>query len=125
MVSFPRQGPPEAHRDHMSVVGLKNAVAKLVSPGASKLPGTYGSMDSDATRVGDVNVNGSGSGSGTKYDNGNDIEASVDGGEREGLFSNVDPRVISDLIIGLSDGLTVPFALTAGLSSLGDAKLVK
>lgn len=28
------------------------------------------------------------------------------------------------MIIGLSDGLTVPFALTAGLSSLGDAKLV-
>lgn len=34
------------------------------------------------------------------------------------------PRVVSDIIIGLSDGLTVPFALTAGLSSLGDAKLV-
>lgn len=31
---------------------------------------------------------------------------------------------MSDLIIGLSDGLTVPFALTAGLSSLGDTKLV-
>lgn len=27
-------------------------------------------------------------------------------------------------IIGLSDGLTVPFALTAGLSSLGSSKLV-
>ena len=27
-------------------------------------------------------------------------------------------------VIGLSDGLTVPFALTAGLSGLGDAKLV-
>ena len=27
-------------------------------------------------------------------------------------------------IIGLSDGLTVPFALTAGLSSLGTSKLV-
>ena len=27
-------------------------------------------------------------------------------------------------VIGLSDGLTVPFALTAGLSSLGDSKLV-
>ena len=27
-------------------------------------------------------------------------------------------------IIGLSDGLTVPFALTAGLSSLGESKLV-
>lgn len=38
--------------------------------------------------------------------------------------SLVDPRVMSDIIIGLSDGLTVPFALTAGLSSLGDSRLV-
>lgn len=36
----------------------------------------------------------------------------------------VNPRVMSDMIIGLSDGLTVPFALTAGLSSLGDSRLV-
>lgn len=36
----------------------------------------------------------------------------------------VPPRVLSDAIIGLSDGLTVPFALTAGLSSLGDSKIV-
>ncbi|KIW79966.1 hypothetical protein Z517_06581 [Fonsecaea pedrosoi CBS 271.37] len=35
-----------------------------------------------------------------------------------------DSRVISDAIIGLSDGLTVPFALTAGLSALGDTKVV-
>lgn len=27
-------------------------------------------------------------------------------------------------VIGLSDGLTVPFALTAGLASLGDSKVV-
>lgn len=40
------------------------------------------------------------------------------------LIHNVDPRVMSDLIIGLSDGLTVPFALTAGLSSLGDSRFV-
>lgn len=40
------------------------------------------------------------------------------------LFGNFDPRVMSDIIIGLSDGLTVPFALTAGLSSLGSSKLV-
>ncbi|GMF03967.1 unnamed protein product [[Candida] boidinii] len=40
------------------------------------------------------------------------------------FLNNVDPRVMSDLIIGLSDGLTVPFALTAGLSSLGDTRLV-
>ncbi|KAK3689268.1 VIT family-domain-containing protein [Podospora appendiculata] len=32
--------------------------------------------------------------------------------------------VLRDLIIGFSDGLTVPFALTAGLSSLGSTKLV-
>ncbi|KAI9892840.1 MAG: hypothetical protein M1814_000999 [Vezdaea aestivalis] len=32
--------------------------------------------------------------------------------------------VIRDSIIGFADGLTVPFALTAGLSSLGSSKLV-
>ena len=31
---------------------------------------------------------------------------------------------MSDFTIGLSDGLTVPFALTAGLSALGDARVV-
>ena len=34
------------------------------------------------------------------------------------------PRALSDFTIGLSDGLTVPFALTAGLSALGDARVV-
>lgn len=32
--------------------------------------------------------------------------------------------ILRDIIIGFSDGLTVPFALTAGLSSLGNTKLV-
>jgi len=36
----------------------------------------------------------------------------------------IDPDVVRDIVIGLSDGLTVPFALTAGLSSLGESKLV-
>ena len=36
----------------------------------------------------------------------------------------ISPRIISDATIGLSDGLTVPFALTAGLSALGDTKVV-
>ncbi|KAK9358858.1 VIT family-domain-containing protein [Lipomyces starkeyi] len=35
-----------------------------------------------------------------------------------------DARVVSDAIIGLSDGMTVPFALTAGLSTLEDTKVV-
>ncbi|KAL8932648.1 MAG: hypothetical protein Q9216_006743 [Gyalolechia sp. 2 TL-2023] len=34
-------------------------------------------------------------------------------------------RMISDAIIGLSDGMTVPFALTAGLSSFGDTRIVQ
>lgn len=33
-------------------------------------------------------------------------------------------RIVSDATIGLSDGLTVPFALTAGLSALGSTKMV-
>lgn len=36
----------------------------------------------------------------------------------------IDARVVSDAIIGLSDGLTVPFALTAGLSALGNTNVV-
>ncbi|PNS17357.1 Vacuolar iron transporter 1 [Sphaceloma murrayae] len=35
-----------------------------------------------------------------------------------------DPVLLRDFIIGFSDGLTVPFALTAGLSSLGSSRLV-
>ncbi|KAI7236543.1 hypothetical protein KC330_g3698 [Hortaea werneckii] len=38
--------------------------------------------------------------------------------------ARINPRIISDATIGLSDGLTVPFALTAGLSALGDSKVV-
>lgn len=40
------------------------------------------------------------------------------------LLRRIDPRIISDATIGLSDGLTVPFALTAGLSALGNTQLV-
>jgi VIT1/CCC1 family predicted Fe2+/Mn2+ transporter len=32
--------------------------------------------------------------------------------------------VIRDITIGFTDGITVPFALTAGLSSLGSSKIV-
>lgn len=34
------------------------------------------------------------------------------------------PRIVSDIVIGLSDGLQVPFALAAGLSSLGSNRIV-
>ena len=33
-------------------------------------------------------------------------------------------RVVQDAILGISDGMTVPFALTAGLSTLGNTRLV-
>ncbi|EAU84122.1 membrane fraction protein [Coprinopsis cinerea okayama7 len=36
----------------------------------------------------------------------------------------IDPDVVRDVVIGLSDGLTVPFALAAGLASLGESRLV-
>lgn len=45
-----------------------------------------------------------------------------------GFWSNwrirLDARIVSDAILGLSDGLTVPFALTAGLTALGDTRVV-
>lgn len=44
--------------------------------------------------------------------------------QREKRRPAVDARIVSDAIIGLSDGLTVPFALTAGLSALGDTRVV-
>lgn len=34
------------------------------------------------------------------------------------------PEVVRDFIIGFADGITVPFALAAGLSSLGDTRIV-
>lgn len=127
----------------MSIVGLKNAIVSAVS-GSGSRPGA-GREDSAKLVSGGSNVYGStgiasnaGAGSGGGNDNGGDGDGgssknayneSESGSSNEstgmsGLFNSVDPRVISDLIIGLSDGLTVPFALTAGLSSLGDSKLV-
>ena len=38
--------------------------------------------------------------------------------------SRLNARLIADATIGLSDGLTVPFALTSGLSTLGSTKVV-
>jgi VIT1/CCC1 family predicted Fe2+/Mn2+ transporter len=39
-------------------------------------------------------------------------------------FRTIGADLPTHSVIGLSDGLTVPFALTAGLSSLGESKLV-
>jgi vacuolar iron transporter family protein len=52
------------------------------------------------------------------------VTRSVNIKERPSKRFNVDRRIISDAILGLSDGLTVPFALSAGLSSLGTTRVV-
>ncbi|KAF2020391.1 DUF125-domain-containing protein [Aaosphaeria arxii CBS 175.79] len=44
---------------------------------------------------------------------------------REATRPNMfDSRTVSDATVGLADGLTVPFALTAGLSALGNPQVV-
>ncbi|TGZ81310.1 DUF125-domain-containing protein [Ascodesmis nigricans] len=45
-------------------------------------------------------------------------------GHENGHSKWLSPRAVSDAIIGLSDGLTVPFALTAGLSAFNDTRVV-
>jgi vacuolar iron transporter family protein len=56
--------------------------------------------------------------------NGNaDLEPQTSHRESHGGSSNF-TDVLRDMIIGFADGLTVPFALTAGLSSLNSTKLV-
>lgn len=105
----------------MSIVGVKKVVSHLL--------GKKGDSNEESLLSGN-----SSEGYGTRRnDNENNIQsspsvASFKSDEREessgNLFGSFDPRFVSDLIIGLSDGLTVPFALTAGLSSLGDTSLV-
>ncbi|KAJ6093153.1 Vacuolar iron transporter cccA [Penicillium sp. IBT 16267x] len=57
------------------------------------------------------------------------LNPDVEAGEKQQVTEKkssrwIDGRTVSDAIIGLSDGMTVPFALTAGLSALGDTKVV-
>ncbi|CAR25855.1 ZYRO0A09680p [Zygosaccharomyces rouxii] len=131
----------------MSIVAIKNAVSDYVSskkdsgktaPLLTNDNGSHTSHNAYGSTNGDLeNGNGTssqGNNNGKHNSSGSDRDADTLGGSSDnnnrngnsngGLFNNVDPRVISDLVIGLSDGLTVPFALTAGLSSLGDSKLV-
>ncbi|KAL8724096.1 MAG: hypothetical protein Q9181_006985 [Wetmoreana brouardii] len=53
------------------------------------------------------------------------IEASIRRGFLAVKGFRPTPRMISDAIIGLADGMTVPFALTAGLSTLGNTHIVQ
>ncbi|ODQ64496.1 DUF125-domain-containing protein [Nadsonia fulvescens var. elongata DSM 6958] len=116
----------------MSFVSIKNAVSKRLSTQDSsssserllptternrsnQSPSHYDSFEDNA-------VNNAG------MDNSEDRSTTTSktaSSDSSGYSSGyVPPRVMSDAIIGLSDGLTVPFALTAGLSGLGDSKVV-
>ena len=55
-----------------------------------------------------------------------DLEGQQDGNQPAARWCRLvlNDRIISDATLGLSDGMTVPFALTAGLSSFGNARLV-
>lgn len=121
----------------MSLVALKNILkAKLFPSNNDNISQSNSAVLIDNNNNNNNISNNANQGYGT-YDNNNainDMESNIDNvysdsfldekDENNGFFNSVDPRMISDLIIGLSDGLTVPFALTAGLSSLGDSKVV-
>lgn len=126
----------------MSLVALKNAII------SNFIPNNNGSNSNSNSRNGSrsfksnspslmngndqnndygTNINNSSSNDDDPEANMNNVYSNNYMDEKDedlGFFNSIDPRMISDLIIGLSDGLTVPFALTAGLSSLGDSKVV-
>lgn len=115
----------------MSIVAIKNQIGKLLKKSTSEEElsrieesllnnnnNPYGSTDNGGDRAQDAVVEEAIMNAAKANLNESDDE------EAQGILNKFDPRVMSDIIIGLSDGLTVPFALTAGLSSLGNSKLV-
>lgn len=113
----------------MSFVALKNSIGGLLKKSKSEEElaridaslsqnSPYGSTEDGSDRTQEIIVEEAVTNAAKNGSIDSDDE------EQDGFFDKFDPRVMSDIIIGLSDGLTVPFALTAGLSSLGDSKLV-
>lgn len=99
---------PWANHHRMSLATLKNIVATY-----TPLPGRLSDVDSEKEHR-------------LPLHHGEDVESPTTGQKKEQKDSSwaIDGRTVSDAIIGLSDGMTVPFALTAGLSALGDTKVV-
>lgn len=114
----------------MSLVGVKQLVTKLLPTSKSSPASSASAISENTALLNSDTINNS--------DAATDLEAQQLNNSLSfplssssttppfplNFLNKVDPRIMSDLIIGLSDGLTVPFALTAGLSSLGDTKLV-
>jgi VIT1/CCC1 family predicted Fe2+/Mn2+ transporter len=64
-------------------------------------------------------------------DSGVSIESDLESGSSSWSFSKKEKRsckpssrMISDATLGMADGMTVPFALTAGLSAIGSNQVV-
>jgi VIT1/CCC1 family predicted Fe2+/Mn2+ transporter len=125
------------HQDHrqtiklfMSVVAIKNLVASYFQKSRldDELERVNGLLESGQSPYGSIEGQDRASARANEERAIETAKNNVDSddyeSQEEGFFNKFDPRVMSDIIIGLSDGLTVPFALTAGLSSLGDTKLV-
>lgn len=111
----------------MSLVGIKNGISHVLNKDS---PDKQHLLDPNNSNPGYNNLNDEERSIGTRSrgSKSDEDDEPVPITDFSSLISNVlgrvDPRVMSDIVIGLSDGLTVPFALTAGLSSLGDTKLV-
>ncbi|KUJ20350.1 DUF125-domain-containing protein [Mollisia scopiformis] len=119
----------------MSLVGLKNFFFTETVTQAPRSPGSKynGPLDwSDLSQEPLLHSNDrttSETAQPTKSDEDTDVEsqeslASKTKKSKSKTGFRIDARMISDATIGLSDGLTVPFALTAGLSALGNTKVV-
>jgi hypothetical protein len=128
----PTQQPQPSHIKAMSLVGLKNLFyGKTITPlpRATKISNSawINASEEPLLRDGDRSVHNT-TNSLKRASHESDLESQdslsskIEKASARGF--RIDARVISDATIGLSDGLTVPFALTAGLSALGNTKFV-
>jgi vacuolar iron transporter family protein len=103
----------------MSFTSFKNFFNSRRAALSEKEPSWFGAKPDDVSykKISDLESTGSDRDS----SDGSSMTESTNSTKQ--LFKS-DARVVSDAIIGLSDGLTVPFALTAGLSALGNTQVV-
>lgn len=105
---------PDSNQPTMSLAWLKNIFSREILNEKTMLPTM---QEPSSTRTSEDLESLASSDASTLLEN----ERAAENPKRKPA---VDARIVSDAIIGLSDGLTVPFALTAGLSALGDTKVV-
>ncbi|EJT80206.1 vacuolar iron transporter Ccc1 [Gaeumannomyces tritici R3-111a-1] len=114
--------------------GGQKATTTTTAPATITTPSEHAPLLKANVDQNDYGVGGSssrGSRGDREYDSDDDLESQTStlasccsGASSANPRSRVSARFISDATIGLSDGLTVPFALTAGLSALSDTRIV-